>query len=239
MANSYFRFKQFMVNQGLSAMKVTTDGCLFGAWVARELEAGNAGGNLLDIGTGTGLLSLMIAQKTGLAIEAVEIDPEAVEEATENTQSSPWKDKIRVVNSDVRSFSPTHQYNYIVSNPPFYENELKSGKPGKNIAHHSNELPLSELLQFINAHLADEGLFFLLLPYKREKDVEALLKQNNLFIQTKVLVHQTTNHAPFRIMIKGSKPGSEAQKELHLFIKEGADYTPAFVQLLKDYYLYL
>ena len=136
MSNSYFNFKQFTVNQDRCAMKVTTDSCLFGTWVAKEMQAATTHNvkTMLDIGAGSGLLSLMVAQKNAVLIEAVEIDADAAQQARENVAASPWKDKINVVNRDVLQWKPSHSYDFIFSNPPFYENDLKSDKKGKNIA---------------------------------------------------------------------------------------------------------
>src|SRR4051812_47572749 len=114
MPNSYFKFKQFTVYHDRCAMKVTTDACFFGAWAAKELlESTNIATNLLDIGTGTGLLSLMIAQKNDLLIDAVEIDKEAAEQAKENISSSPWKKNIHIFNQDITKLKAECKYNII------------------------------------------------------------------------------------------------------------------------------
>lgn len=241
MPNPYFRFKQFTVFHDRSAMKVTTDACLFGAWCAREIQhLQPAPHNLLDIGTGTGLLSLMIKQKNELSIEAVEIDPDAAQQARENVAASPWKPTIHIHHADVLSYHPEKTFDCIVSNPPFYENELASQEHKKNLAHHSTQLGLSELLAVIHQKLAAKGVFFLLLPYKRIREIETLLTKHQLYIQTLIEVQQSFSHAPFRIMLKGSK---EKPKEVLVssisIWNEQQQYTPEFVELLKDYYLYL
>ncbi|MGZ8510909.1 MAG: tRNA1(Val) (adenine(37)-N6)-methyltransferase, partial [Chitinophagaceae bacterium] len=129
MANSYFQFKQFTINQDHCAMKVTTDGCLFGAWVAGEVKnRSHDTRNMLDIGVGTGLLSLMVAQKNPhLIIDGAEIDKSAYTQAKENILSAPFKNKIYISNSDIRDGVFGTNYDIVVSNPPFYENELQSG----------------------------------------------------------------------------------------------------------------
>ena len=165
MPNPYFRFKQFTVFHDRSAMKVTTDACLFGAWCAEEVQNSRLKiSSLLDIGTGTGLLSLMVAQKSKVKIEAVEIDGEASLQAAENVEGSPWKEKIVVTCGDILLFQPATGYDAIISNPPFYEKELASQKQEKNLAHHSSHLSLSQLLASIQRLLTSEGIFFLLLP---------------------------------------------------------------------------
>ncbi|MDP4263910.1 MAG: methyltransferase, partial [Bacteroidota bacterium] len=137
MANNYFQFKQFIIHQDRCAMKVTTDACLFGAWAAKRIRnSGDRTLNMLDIGTGTGLLSLMIAQQCDALIDAIEIDKVAAGQAEENVTSSPWKEKIRITQGDIKYFakSSSSRYDIVICNPPFYENELVSPSHEKNIA---------------------------------------------------------------------------------------------------------
>lgn len=240
MPNTYFQFKQFTVHHDRCAMKVTTDSCVFGAWCAQQIKNGTTGNKtLLDIGTGTSLLSLMIAQKNDLLIDAVEIDTDAAAQAKENITSSPWKNNITVFHNDILSFQPNKKYDFIISNPPFYENELASGKHKKDLAHHSYGLSLAQLLYFIKNHLAADGQFFLLLPYKRMKETEDLILKHELFIHTKLIVQQSVTHSPFRIVIKASRKNIPSN-EVHLSITdENRHYTQDFIALLKDYYLHL
>jgi len=150
-------------------MKVTTDGCLFGS-LSPTLSEGEGVLKVLDIGTGTGLLALMFAQKNQNAfIDAIEIDKDAFEQAAENITASPWADRINIIHADARNYSFPQQYDIIISNPPFYENELKADDKKKNVAHHSDELSLAKLLIVIKNNLSPSGTFFLLLPYKRNK----------------------------------------------------------------------
>lgn len=221
-------------------MKVTTDSCLFGAWVAARVQEFKVQSlKLLDVGTGSGLLPLMIAQKNDVEIDAIEIDEDAAQQAKENVNGSPWKEKITIINGDVLQWKPDKKYDCIISNPPFYEGELKSDKNAKNIAHHDEGLKLGELLHFIKLHLTDNGIFFLLLPAKREIGLNPFLKQNNLYLQKKLGVKQTPNHQPFRIMIQGLKKQSELIVHQLTIKNIEQAYTPEFVSLLKDYYLYL
>ncbi|MEI6947688.1 methyltransferase [Paraflavisolibacter sp. H34] len=243
MPNPFFRFKQFTVYHHRSAMKVTTDGCLFGAWCAAELAEGKegAGGEqtVLDIGAGTGLLSLMVAQKAAARVDAVELDASAAGQAEENVAASPWKDRIAVHQGDILEFSFPHAYDCIISNPPFYEKEIESASAGRNLAHHGHGLQLRPLLQLMGQHLLEDGSFFLLLPYKRLAEIEREVKKAGLFLEKKVVVRQSVRHDPFRLLLKGGRRETPL-KSSELSIWDGQQqYTPEFVALLKDYYLYL
>ncbi|MBS1656411.1 MAG: methyltransferase, partial [Bacteroidetes bacterium] len=207
MANSFFKFKQFTIQQDRCAMKVTTDACLFGAWAASVIKNEKIKiKNVVDIGAGTALLSLMIAQQNkDLFIQSVELDKEAAEQAKENADNSPFNKQVEVIEADIRFFQPGIKYDCIISNPPFYENELRSADTAKNKAHHSSELSSGELFSFITTHLDKDGIFFLLLPYKRNDELTSLIQKHGLFVQGKVLVRPTAQHNWFRVMIRGSK----------------------------------
>ena len=230
-------------------MKVTTDACLFGAWVAREVGSlipiaiGTEVRMVLDIGSGTGLLSLMLAQSNPeVFFDSIEIDKEAAEQIEENVKASPWKERITVINGDARSSKFQHEYDVIISNPPFYEKEIRSAKEMKNIAHHSEALTLDELLTIIKKHLAASGKFFLLLPYKRNEEIKKLFKDHQLHIKKIVFVRQSMSHDYFRIMLKGElhriENNETAFDEISIWNEE-QKYTSEFVRLLKDYYLHL
>lgn len=230
-------------------MKVTTDGCLFGAWVADVIKKEKLViNNSLDIGTGTGLLSLMLLQKNPeLQVDAIEIDKEAAEQATQNATASPWADRIRIYNTDIKKFQSTAPYDLIISNPPFYENELKSEKSEKNIAHHSNKLQLKDLLTIIKNKLSPEGVFCLLLPYKRNAEAKILLNETGLSVTQMTFVRQTTQHDFFRIMIIGKLATPEPVETIideisikdNLLMEQQMQYSSSFVKLLHDYYLHL
>ena len=228
-------------------MKVTTNACLFGAWAgekvgSRESIVGGQKsevGKILDIGAGTGLLSLMLAQKTKALIDSIEIDRDAFEQAKENISASPWKEKIHIYHGDVVEFSFSSKYDVIISNPPFYENELKSRDEKKNIAQHDG-LSLQLLLSIIRKNLSEEGLFFLLLPYKRNEEAERLINSNDLSIVQKILVSQSVKHDHFRIMIEGSRRKNKKMIVDEISIRnDQQQYTGKFIDLLKDYYLHL
>ncbi|HEV7331464.1 MAG TPA: methyltransferase [Flavisolibacter sp.] len=243
MPNPFFRFKQFTVYHDRCAMKVTTDACLFGAWTAEIIgkkQPAISNERFLDVGAGTGLLSLMVAQQIKCQIDAVEIEAGAAEQAKENIAASPWKGSIHVINEDVLQWKPNMKYGIIFSNPPFYENEIRSEKREKNMAHHDSGLKLEALLCFIKENLEADGIFFLLLPAKRKTELALLLEKHDLFPERIVQVQQTVKHQPFRLMLQGCLKNSEETNEGLLAIKDSGDaYTPSFIRLLHPYYLYL
>lgn len=241
MSNTYFQFKQFTVQQDQCAMKVTTDGCLFGAWAAKQVvQQFPDAKTIADIGTGTGLLSLMLAQETDARIQAIEIDPAAAEQAGDNCKQSPWNEKLTVSVKDIKEV-PVTGYDIMISNPPFYENDLRSGAGNKNLAHHDAGLLLHELVTIFQQQLNPAGLFFLLLPYKRENEVLTLLQQANLAPIRITQVKQSDSHGYFRTMLMGTH-----QANAQSFVKEEIsirdktnNYTDAFIRLLQPYYLHL
>ena len=219
-------------------MKVTTPACLFGAWVATQVSKKNyPPSRLLDIGTGTGLLALMIAQKNNLSIDAVEIVPETAKQASENINGSTFQN-IHIMEGDIRKLH-LPQYDIIVSNPPFYENEWRSPDSGRQVAHHSDELSWNELFAILRQQLHDNGRFYLLLPFKRKKDLEKLAAANGFYVSQLVIVKPTPVQSPSVMLVEGSHHPSETVIS-EMTIKETGDgYSEAFTALLKDYYLYL
>jgi tRNA1Val (adenine37-N6)-methyltransferase len=202
MPNDYFQFKQFTIHQDKCAMKVCTDACLFGTWIAHSPQL--TAHNILDIGTGTGLLSLILAQNFSNAIiDAVEIDEAAAQQAKENFEASPWKERLTVYTGSIQyvNLTTNHFYDIIISNPPFYENDLKSDNEKRNLALHSAELSLEELVTAVDKFLKDDGSLFILLPYHRTKYFEESATEQNLFIKEKILIKQTPKHSYFRSIL--------------------------------------
>lgn len=225
-------------------MKVTTDACLFGAWVAKEeKEEKLKEKKVLDIGAGTGLLSLMFMQKNPAAnVHSIEIDKDACEQAIENVHASSWKERIKVFEGDVKNSPFISPYDIIISNPPFYENELTSPDAKKNMAHHHESLLLDDLAPIIRQNLKPTGTFYLLLPYKRKTSIAEIFIHSGLDIIKLALVRQSTAHDYFRVLLKGRIGQGDAVEtvleEISIANKE-KEYTPEFISLLKDYYLHL
>ncbi|WP_018614835.1 tRNA1(Val) (adenine(37)-N6)-methyltransferase [Segetibacter koreensis] len=242
MANSYFRFKQFTVHQAKSAMKVCTDACVFGAYVSlKEKACSNEETNILDIGTGSGLLSLMIAQRVNGNIEAVEIDDSAFEQANENFEISPWQKRLTAIHADITQLSILKKYDIIVSNPPFFQKSLKSDDLKKNLAKHTTTLPYTALASIACSHLAEKGKFYILLPFEEFIAFEKIALENKLKLFEKVNIRQHTLSNYFRtIGVFTNVATPEAVTEHSISIKDKNDaYTESFIELLKDYYLYL
>ena len=253
MANTFFQFKKFIVHQEHTSMKVCTDACLFGAWAAHDQELLNAK-SILDIGTGTGLLSLLLAQANPNAtFTAVEIEQEAATEAASNFKLSPWTDQLVLVHDAIQNYSENANtlYNVIITNPPFYEGDLKSPDENKNTAAHSTALPWNILIENVAKLLTDGGSFFVLIPTLRAYTMQKLCDTNGLQLEEEVLVHNTAKTLPIRAMQKFTKlrvGQMDAEKPINIpqvkrtkiFIKDtDNNYSPEFNALLKDYYLHL
>ncbi|MBS1743281.1 MAG: methyltransferase [Bacteroidetes bacterium] len=221
-------------------MKVCTDACLFGAWVSERLPAQTNLHSILDIGCGTGVLSLMLAQNTNANIDALEINKNAAEQANENVQASPWPGQIKVIHRSLQEFLPSGKYDLIISNPPFFEDDLRSNDIHKNAAKHDTTLRLEELMSFISVHLSENGYAALLIPYHRTAWLSSLIRQYNFHPHEILLVKQSINHTFFRSIFYFSRRELQPIPVNELCIHdESRNYTMEFVKLLKEYYLKL
>ncbi len=235
MSNSYFQFKQFRIAQERCAMKVTTDACIQGAWTPIH----NTVNKVLDIGAGTGLLSLMLAQRNvDIAIDAIEIDAAAAAQATENISASPWKERIHIHEGDIRNFAPTCKYDLIVTNPPFFNNSLLSDKGNINAARHTQALPYEELQSAISRLLHDDGYYSVLLPYAEYQ----LWKDMQLAQGWKECGSLSVSHMPGaavkRVVGLFSKlPAAQVIKEQLVIKDEAQEYTAEFKRLMASFYL--
>lgn len=221
-------------------MKVTTDGCLFGAIVAAEVKSHTIA-NILDIGTGTGLLSLMIAQQNSAAlIDAIEIDKSVAQQARENTTASPWAERIKIIDSDILDYPSVQLYNIIISNPPFYEKQLTSPEVGRQQAHHSSRLTLQQLFQQAKRLIQPDGQFFVMLPYYRTAETISIAAVFSFTPVKHWFIQQTPDHACFRSIFCFSLLNAPACLPVNICIEaERHVYDDAFAALLKAYYLKL
>ena len=219
-------------------MKVCTDACLFGAWVVDFLQKQQYSNpiSILDIGTGTGLLSLMIAQEIDCEIDAVEIEPNAVKQAAENFTNASFHSNINIKQTDIRSWDSNKNYDCIFSNPPFFENDLASPDTKKNLALHSSALSLKELTEIIDAKLKQESVAAILLPFHRKDEMIQLALERNLFLKINADIKQTSKHTFFRTFLIFSRKKQTLLSE-EITIQENRVYSDRFIELLKKYYL--
>ena len=182
---------------------------------------------------------LMLAHQKSARIDGIEIDADCFQQLKENIQQSNWSGRIAAHHGDIRTFQSKIKYDLIVSNPPFHENSLSSPSASTNLARHSAELKLEELINDIDRLLSDKGSFAVLLPYYRSDYFEELAKEKSFYLAQKLLVKQSPNHKYFRSILHFSRYATNLfQKEL-VIQNESREYTNEFIQLLKDYYLYL
>jgi tRNA1Val (adenine37-N6)-methyltransferase len=240
MPNPYFQFKQFTVVQENAGLKVSTDSCLLGAFTANKLaQQPLQPRTILDIGTGTGLLMLMLAQKTPATIHGIDIQAEACLQTKKNIMASPWQNRLQVFHTSAQLFMPPQPYDFIICNPPFFQNNLKPTHLPQQIAKHNDTLSLSQLLQAADAFLSVDGSMSLLLPYDRMAALEKTITAYPLFIASKLLISSSSNLPYFRCIFWLSRKDANTTTE-SITIKENDDkYSSDFTHLLKDYYLYL
>jgi tRNA1Val (adenine37-N6)-methyltransferase len=239
-SQSYFSFKQFVVHQDRCAMKVCTDSCLFGAWLVEQLRLLRINyQSALDIGTGTGLLSMMLAQELDGNITGIDLDPAAVAQARENVAASPFNQRIEIFETRLQEFISTQLFDLVISNPPFFEGQLTSSDKRRNNAMHATELSTDELLDGMERFLAIDGWGALLMPAYRADDVKAKLFERNLFIHKEAIVCQTEKHEPFRLMWLFSRKAPESLQSECIHIKVEEVYSARFSGLLQCYYLHL
>lgn len=245
MGNTYFQFKQFRIDQDLCALKVCTDACIQGAataaWLGEHLHAdGSASGlRVLDIGAGTGLLSLMLAQMLpDAAVDAVELDPQAALQARENFSRSSWAGRMALIEADIRDFRTGHPYEVIICNPPFYENDLKSGDPGKDAAKHAVSLNHTALLEALGRLLKGDGVFSVMLPSGSFAGWIEKARTAGFYPRYLLDLRQSPAHRPFRTIGIFQRKEGATRRQSFCVRDEGGKYTPEARQLLGDYYLY-
>ena len=234
--NNYFQFKQFRIIQEKSAMKVGVDGVLVGAWA--DVSGAK---RILDIGAGTGLIALMMAQRTPDAqINALEIEPEAYNEALLNIQQSPWNARIQIELCSFQEFMEKSdlKYDLIVSNPPYFTNGHKAPLENRATARHSDSLPLSALISGAIGLLNKTGKIALVLPIESLPELMKLVASNNLFISRICHVKPNPQKPVFRILVELTKYECIFHEEtLMIEFEKHHDYTPEYKELTKDFYL--
>lgn len=230
-----FRFKQFTVRQERAAMKVGTDGVLLGAWA--DLEDA---GTILDVGTGTGVIALMAAQRNPQAVvDALDIDAEACLDARENAEASPWKERIRVFDCALQEFEPGRKYDCVVCNPPFFVRSTQTPDERRTLARHCATLSHEELAEHAARLLSPTGCFCTILPVTETGQLTEYARRAGLFPKRVTYVHPTPAKAPKRILTTFVKQEATPAEE-HLVVEVGRlRYSEAYTALTKDFYLYL
>ncbi len=234
---SKFQFKQFSVEQDRCAMKIGTDGVLLGAWTPID----NNPFSILDIGTGTGVIGLMLAQRSNAEqIDALEIDEDAYEQAVDNFENSPWSDRLFCFHAGLDEFveEPEDEYDLIVSNPPFYTEDYKTDNEQRDLARFADAMPFEELIEAADLLLSEHGIFAVIIPFKEEDRFLAIAKEYELY--------------PFKITHVKGTPTSETKRSLLAFSRketivlpidelvietERHIYTPEYIALTTDFYL--
>lgn len=232
MANHYFEFKQFKVWQDKCAMKVGTDGVLLGAWADID-----SAGRILDVGTGTGLVALMLAQRSPAEVVAVEIDEPAACQAKENIQSSPWYNRIEVVRVDFREYQSEERFDVIVCNPPYFVDSLLPPDTSRTIARHNQGLTYAELLSQVAVLLNPKGHFSLIIPTDVVDSVINIAGKVGLFPFKRVNVVTAPGKIPKRTLLSFRFTQEVCLAETLLIEKRRHCYSDEYIALTKDFYL--
>jgi len=231
-----FHFKKFSIDDSTAAMKVGTDSVLLGGWTQCDNES-----RILDIGTGSGILALMMAQRNANAeIDAVEIDYDAAELAKSNVQLSPWFDRIRIFNSSLQEYSleNKHTYSLIISNPPFFTNSLKAPDKARNLARHNDSLSVKDLLEYTSELLAEKGKAAFIVPadaYEKWKNEAA---KHHLFPKHLTWVKSSPTRVPHRAMVLFSRKKQNAipEDEICIYASEKI-HSQEYLEITRDFYL--
>lgn len=231
-----FKFKQFEINQDRCAMKVGTDAVLLGAWTPLI----NNPYTILDIGAGTGVLSLMLAQRTNAEqINAIEIDDAAFEQATDNFEASPWNDRLFCFHAGLDEFmeEPEDEYDLIISNPPFYTDNYKTENEQRDLARFEDALPFEDLVEAADLLLSENGVFSVIIPYKEEKHFLTLAKDFELYPLKITRVKGTPTTEIKRSLLAFSRIQQTALIDELVIETARHQYTPEYINLTKDFYL--
>lgn len=235
MGNNYFKFKHFLIHQDKTAFKVGTDGVLLGA--IAELSGSE---RILDVGTGTGLIAIMAAQRTDAAVVAIEPERESFIQASENIRQCRWYDRISVINTDFRNFSLSEnkKFDSIITNPPFFRDSLKNPDPVKSAARHSGSLTSDVILEGSCRLLGDEGNLQLILPYVEGNLFIAEAQEFGLYCNRIIRIKPVPGGEIKRLIMKFERT-KKTLSEKFITIETGARhrYTEEYKEITRDFYL--
>lgn len=234
--NHPFKFKEFNINQDRCAMKVGTDGVLLGAWVSLK----NTPTSILDIGAGTGLIALQMAQRSyAETIDAIELDNDAYEQCVENFEASQWADRLFCYHASLQEFAEELEetYDLIISNPPFYTEDVSTGNESRDKARQNSSLPFEELLEGVKKLLSNKGSFATIIPFKEEKKILKLAMNFDLYANQITHVQGNPDSEIKRSLLQFSFLETRIQKN-ELVIEIGRhQYTKAYQELTAPFYL--
>jgi tRNA1Val (adenine37-N6)-methyltransferase len=234
---SKFQFKQFSIEQDRCAMKIGTDGVLLGAWAPID----NNPFSILDIGTGTGIIALMLAQRSGATqIDALEIDEDAYEQATENFENSPWNDRLFCYHAALDEFveEPEDEYDLIISNPPFYTEDYKSENEQRDLARFSDAMPFEDLIEAADLLLSENGIFAVIIPFKEEERFIDLCAEVELFPVKATRVKGSPKTPIVRSLLAFKRYELSILEADELIIEINRhEYTDEYIELTKNFYL--
>ena len=236
MPNKPFKFKQFTVNQDKTAMKIGTDAVLLGAWANVE----NKPFSILDIGSGTGVLALMLAQRSHAElIDAIEIDDNAYEQCVENFENSQWSDRLFCYHASLQEFveEVDDKYDHIISNPPFYQDDYKSDNTQRDLARFEDSMPFEHLVICVSKLLSDNGTFSVIIPFKEEGYFIDLASKANLFPNKILHIKGNPSSKTVRSLIEFSFVQSEINTEELIIETSRHQYTQDYINITKDFYL--
>lgn len=231
-----FRFQQFIVEDDRSTMPVGTDAMLLGAWA----DPGNAG-RILDIGTGCGVIALMMAQKCQAPVDAIDRDSDSAAEAALNFKNSPWPDRLMARCITLKTFSETHQgkYGFIVCNPPYFFDSLQSPSPKRNLARHLQDFRGRDLILYIQNLLEPEGCFAVVLPYDAEDDFSRTAVEVGFFIKTRMSVKSFLHKKPVRTLTCFSKSETISQEKQELIIFDApGKFSAGYLKLTTGFHYF-
>lgn len=236
-----FQFKEFAIHQDKTAMKVGTDAVLLGAWCSLE----NCPESILDVGAGTGIISLMMAQRIdAMTIDAVEIDEKAYEQCVENFELSDWADRLFCYNASFEEFAEElfeeeeeETYDLIISNPPFYADAFETNNESRNKARFTSSLTFQNLIVGASKILSKTGEFSVIIPFKEEQEFVAIANQNSLFLNKVCRVKGTATSEIKRSLLTFSFQEKTIEEEELIIEISRHQYTEKYINLTKDFYL--
>ncbi|HEX6889824.1 MAG TPA: methyltransferase [Chryseolinea sp.] len=233
-SGTYFHFKQFSIRHDRCAMKVGTDAVLLGSWV----NVSNAE-KILDIGTGSGVIALMLAQRTSSStrLESVEIEKNSAEQATDNVANSPWSSRIGVHQVAVQNYFPETRFDLIVTNPPYFNNSLKPQHHGRHQVRHTSSLTYEELLSAVLRLLTSDGRFNLILPYEEAMIFTELASRHHLCCNRRYHFKTRREKSVERTLLEFSTNNHWVDEGEILLYDEGLDWSSSYRRLISDFYI--